>query len=195
MENQIGPKGLGGWLILVGLGVVITPFRLLAIYVPLYLGIFKNGTWEALTTAGSESYHALWGPLLVGEILCNFGVIAVSIYMMYLYFAKHYLFPKFYIGLIIFSLVFIPLDAWLVSIILPNQPMFDPSKHGMRHWLLDSKEVDLPPPPEGGRRTRNASMSSRSFRQPSLPALSVRQPFLSLLPAWCCACPALPAMP
>ena len=127
MENQIGPKGLGGWLILVGLGVVITPFRLLAIYVPLYLGIFKNGTWEALTTAGSESYHALWGPLLVGEILCNFGVIAVSIYMMYLYFAKHYLFPKFYIGLIIFSLVFIPLDAWLVSIILPNQPMFDPS--------------------------------------------------------------------
>ena len=37
-----------------------------------------------------------------------------------------WLFPSFYIGIVLSSLVFIPADAWLVSIVLPQEPMFDP---------------------------------------------------------------------
>lgn len=87
MENQNVVKGLGGWLILVGAGIVINPIRLLVI-LALYLPIFSDGTWEALTTVGSKSYHPLLGPELIGEIICNMVLVAVSIYFIYLFFSK-----------------------------------------------------------------------------------------------------------
>ena len=119
-------KGLSGWLILVGLGVVFSPFRLLFTYVPMYKPIFEDGTWEAITTVGSEAYHSLWAPILLGEIAFNSLMVVVSIYLIYLFFSKHYLFPKLYIGIVAISIMFIPLDAWLVTKILPSEPMFDP---------------------------------------------------------------------
>ena len=36
--------GLGGWLILVGLGVVFGPIRLLIVIVPIYMDLFKSGS-------------------------------------------------------------------------------------------------------------------------------------------------------
>jgi hypothetical protein len=47
-------KGLGGWLILVGIGVVLAPVRLLITLVKTYKPIFEDGIWEALTTEGAE---------------------------------------------------------------------------------------------------------------------------------------------
>ena len=61
MDEIDEKKGLGGWLILVGLGVVLTPIRILATYIPIYKPIFEDGTWEALTTVGSEAYNPIVG--------------------------------------------------------------------------------------------------------------------------------------
>jgi hypothetical protein len=127
MENQNELKGLCGFLILVVLGIVISPIRLLITSVPLYLPMFNDGTWEVLTTVGSADYHPLWGPILIGEIIYNLGIVAVSIYLIYLFFSKHYLFPKLYIATLVAPLIIIPLDAWLATLILPNEPMFDPA--------------------------------------------------------------------
>lgn len=126
MSNDNELKGLGGWLILVGIGVVISPIRLLVTFIPSYKPIFEDGTWEALTTVSSEVYDPLWGPLLIGEIAYNSIMVAASAYLIYLFFSKHYLFPKIYIAIVTVSLVFIPLDAWLVTKVLPTEPMFDP---------------------------------------------------------------------
>ena len=123
-DNEL--KGLGGWLILVGIGVVIAPIRLLVTYIPMYKPIFEDGTWEALTSVNSSVYNPLWGPLLLGEIVYNSIMVAASIYLIYLFFSKHYLFPKLYIAIVAVSLVFIPLDAWLVTKILPAEPIFGP---------------------------------------------------------------------
>lgn len=119
-------KGLGGWLILVGIGVVMSPIRLLVTYIPLYKPIFEDGTWEALTTAGSDAYHPLWAPLLLGEITYNVIMVLASIYLIYLFFSKHYLFPTVFIGIIGVSVIFIPLDAYIVARIFPGEPVFDP---------------------------------------------------------------------
>ena len=126
MSNDNELKGLSGWLILVGIGVVIAPIRLLVTYIPIYTPIFEDGTWEAVTSVDSESYNPLWGPLLIGEIAYNSIMVAASLYLIYLFFSKHYLFPKLYIAIVAVSLVFIPLDAWLVTKALPTEPMFDP---------------------------------------------------------------------
>jgi len=118
-------KGLDGWLILVGIGVVIRPIYVLVALYSL-LPLFSDSTWEAVTTVGSEAYHPLWGPLIIGEIIYNLVLVAVSIYLIYLFFSKHYLFPNFFIAILVASLIFIVLDSWFLILILPNEPMFDP---------------------------------------------------------------------
>ncbi len=122
-ENKL--KGLRGWLILVGIGVVLSPFKLAVTMLPLYLPIFQDSTWGLLTTPGSPAYNPLWAPLLVGEIGFNSLMFIANLGLIYLFFSKHYLFPRLYIGVMLASLVFIPLDASVVSLIMPDEPMFD----------------------------------------------------------------------
>ena len=119
-------KGLGGWLVLVGIGVVISPIRLLVTLVPTYKPIFEGGTWEAITTVGSEAYTPYFGSLLIGEITFNSIMVVASIFLLFLFFSKHYLFPKLYIAIVASSLIFIPLDAWAVTKVFPGESMFDP---------------------------------------------------------------------
>ncbi|MEH6348112.1 MAG: DUF2569 domain-containing protein, partial [Bermanella sp.] len=71
-------------------------------------------------------YNVMWAPLLIGEIVFNSLMVLVSVYLIYLFFTKHYWFPKVYIIIISIALVFIPLDAWLLKIVMPNEPMFGP---------------------------------------------------------------------
>ena len=78
-ENEL--KGLGGWLILVGLGVILAPVRLLATYVPLYQSVFEDGTWQAITLVDSVSYNPMLSTLLMGEMAYNAIMLLASIYL------------------------------------------------------------------------------------------------------------------
>ena len=125
LVNESEVQGLGGWLILVGIGVVLGPIRLAIEFLPLYYGIFTDGTFIIVTTPGNEAYHPLWGALLIFEAIYNSLVLAGSVYLAYLFFTKHYFFPKLYIAIALLSLIFIPLDAWFASFVMPNQQLFD----------------------------------------------------------------------
>jgi len=118
-------EGLSGWLILVGIGVVLSPLRLLAVLSQTYLPIFKNGTWEALTSPTSEVYNSAFSTLLISEIIFNSFIIIASLYLIYLFFTKKSFFPKLYIWLIVISLIFIPLDAIVASSIFSDVQAFD----------------------------------------------------------------------
>jgi len=126
MSDNNTLKGLSGWLILVGIGLIIAPIRISFTYGPMFYSIFTDGSFEVLTTPGSEQYHSLWGPLLIFEVIYNSLMVAVSVFLIYLFFTKNYLFPKVYIAMVLLSLFFIPLDAWLGSFVITDEPMFDP---------------------------------------------------------------------
>ena len=119
------PRKIGGWLILVAIGVVFSPLRICFSLVTIFPPIFSDGTWEALTTVGSEFYSPLWAPLLIGEIVFNLSIFLASIYVAYLFFSKKKEFPISYAGLAIISIAFILVDAFLVTMILPEIPIFD----------------------------------------------------------------------
>ena len=78
MEESNELEGLGGWLILVGIGTVVAPFRLILLVAVTYIPIFEDGTYAALTTVGSEFYQPVWAPLLIGEIVFNVSMTLVS---------------------------------------------------------------------------------------------------------------------
>ena len=118
-------SGLGGWLILVGLGVVFTPVRILALVGQDYLSMFNDGSYEILTTHGTEFYHPFWSTYIWGEIAINILIFFASLFLIFLFFSKRKLFPKFYIWLVVGSLAFIIIDAMLIKVVMPNEPIFD----------------------------------------------------------------------
>jgi hypothetical protein len=91
-----------------------------------YPEIFSQGVWEAITTQGSDSYNPLWMPIIITELIINSGLVLVWLYMAYKFFTKSRAFPKWYISVAIFSLVFIVVDAFAIKVVLPNEAVFDP---------------------------------------------------------------------
>jgi len=118
-------KGLGGWLILVGIGVLLGPFRMVFVLYQVYKPIFDDGTLTAMLNEGASTYNPEFAALLIGEVCFNLIVLCASLYLIYLFFSKHYRFPVVYIAIISASLIFIPFDAWIVSFFFPEDPIFD----------------------------------------------------------------------
>ena len=146
--------GLGGWLILLGVAVAVSPFIMLRHVAETVKAVFMSDMWKLLTSPDSESYHALWAPFLIGEIGFNVLSMVVSSYMVYLFFAKKKSFPSWYIWGHAVTLVVQIVDVLLLQVVMPGQPLLDPetskeltrSVMGIVVWvpyLLLSKRVAL----------------------------------------------------
>jgi branched-subunit amino acid transport protein len=118
-------EGLGGWLVLVGLGIIISPLRIIVQVFQAYSEMFSNGSWAVLTTPGTEAYNPLWAPILFGEMAINGGLVLAWIFIAFLFFSKKKVFPKWYIGILLFTLSFILVDALVVKSVLPDESVFD----------------------------------------------------------------------
>ena len=116
IENPLFPnelKGLRGWLVLPGWGVVLTTITLVATTALVFNRIF-------LITVGSEVYDPLFASFFIWEIIYNSAMIIASLYLISFFFSKHYFFPKFYIAFVAVYLFLIPLDIWLITLVLPD---------------------------------------------------------------------------
>jgi hypothetical protein len=120
------PSGLAGWLIVVCLGLIITTFRLAKFVAETYPPMFRNGTWQDLTTPGAPHFHPFLAPTLIVEIIGNLLMVAAAIYLLFLFFRKSWRFPKTYVAFMISNLVFMVADLFAVSLVLPEQPVMGP---------------------------------------------------------------------
>ena len=102
--------GLGGWLVLVGIGLTVSSVRLLVAIVRSSPS-FGAVKWHALTHAGGVSYHPLWGPILIFELLGQLTTLALAIMALLLFFQKRRLFPRLFIGLLVFNALFVIADT------------------------------------------------------------------------------------
>ncbi|MBW8640329.1 DUF2569 domain-containing protein [Hoeflea sp. WL0058] len=118
-------EGLGGWLILVGIGIVVTPIRTAAELLPIYVPIFTDGTFQYVTTPGTEAYHPLWAVIILSEVCINALLFLGGVYLIYLFFRKREFFPRLFIYLAVFGFVFVFVDAMSIKIVLPSEPIFD----------------------------------------------------------------------
>jgi ABC-type spermidine/putrescine transport system permease subunit I len=118
-------QGLGGWLMLVGLGLFLSPMMISATMYETYKPIFSENVWAILTTPGNEAYHPFWSTFLVGEITVNLCLIFAFCWLIILFFSKKKQFPTTFIVIMIIHPVSILVDSALLTIILPNEPIFD----------------------------------------------------------------------
>lgn len=114
------PEGLGGWLILVGIGSLIAPMRVVVLLLYSYSAIVGSGAWSAIAAD-----NPWWAAVLVVEAAVNVALIAAWAVAAYLFFSKKRLFRPWYIGLLAFSLGFLVADTLVMKLVLPQVPLFD----------------------------------------------------------------------
>jgi hypothetical protein len=108
-------KGIGGWLILVTIGLVLTPFRIAIILFTTYVPIFTGETWSLLTTPGSAAYNWVWKPILLFELFGNLIFLLWAVVLLVLLFAHKRIFPMTMIAFYLANLLFVGLDFVIAS--------------------------------------------------------------------------------
>ena len=90
-------KGIGGWLLLVLVGLIISLLSS-GMYFWQSFSVYQPDFWNALTTFDSEFYHPLFGTLFVYETILNGCLVIFNLLLLYLLFKKSPHFPKFMIA-------------------------------------------------------------------------------------------------
>ena len=127
LKNSEDLKGLGGWLFLLGIGMVLGPIAMINGMRELITSIVQyinDGTLEALTESSSEYYNPILAILIVEEIIINGCLTLALLYIAYLFFSKHYLFPRYYIILQSASLIYLVIHLSLIYY-FANKEVFD----------------------------------------------------------------------
>jgi Domain of Unknown Function with PDB structure (DUF3857)/Protein of unknown function (DUF2569)/Transglutaminase-like superfamily len=107
-------NGLGGWLILLGIGLIVG--------ILVHVGILiKNGhvysvqNWRAYTDPANATYNALTAPLLLFELFTQLTFLFFGILLVVLFFQKRRIFPVLLIIFLSFQFIAITLDQGLAQ--------------------------------------------------------------------------------
>lgn len=107
--NPFGPSGLGGWLVLVQIGLIATLFMVAFQLLNYNLPSFSPEYWDILTSVQGELYHPLWAPLIVFEAASNVLLLLLCIFSLVLFYQKKALLPRviilFYCSSLLISLI------------------------------------------------------------------------------------------
>jgi hypothetical protein len=111
---------IGGWLILVGIGILITPFVLSYGVIKLYSNVININYYYYYFNEASRDYHPLRGYY---EILLNFGnifFIVASVFLIALFLQKRSSFRIYYCAYRIINVVFLIIDLILIYTFVEN---------------------------------------------------------------------------
>ena len=112
-----GPSGIGGWLVLPLLGLMLTPVQVGIQTVRDFPPVLGTQVWGQLTTPGGESYHPLWAQLIIFELVTNVVVIGFSLVLLVLFFRKSRRVPSLMIGWMLLNFAIQVIDLVLVGAI------------------------------------------------------------------------------
>lgn len=115
--DNTSAKGIGGWLILVVLGLIVGPIRIAHFLYTVHWPIFRDGSWEILTTPGGELYHPLWAPLITFEIISNLVSILLALITLWHLTKKSHHTPKFAIYWLLWTAATVSIDYFAADLI------------------------------------------------------------------------------
>ncbi|MFC3798437.1 DUF2569 domain-containing protein [Cohnella sp. GCM10012308] len=91
---RLGVSGLGGWLILIQIGLYVTLIQLVIQINQYTIPSFESETWNALTSKGADLYHVLWKPAILFEAVFNLGMFVMTIFCLAFMYMRKRIFPK-----------------------------------------------------------------------------------------------------
>lgn len=115
-EEKKEPWGFEGWLLLLGLGILTSPLRMINNIWATYSPMFIDGTMEDIMSNASLGFKSI----IVTEIIVNIAFLLLSVYLIKLFFNKKAVFPKWYLILAASSLGFLLVDTFILNLMFPN---------------------------------------------------------------------------
>jgi hypothetical protein len=112
---QDGPKGLGGWLILPMLGLVLSPLRMGIQFFTDLAPVFNAETWRQLNDASLPGHQPMLPTLIVIEMIVNVAMFAFTLALVWFFFRKSRQTPRLYIIWLVLLVVIQVVDTALVS--------------------------------------------------------------------------------
>ncbi|TWT11680.1 DUF2569 domain-containing protein [Reyranella sp. CPCC 100927] len=80
------PSGIGGWLILPMLGLLVTPVRMaIEFYLSFVPVLFSAQGWDYVS---SPDRHAWFRPFIIAECVVNVALFVFTLWLIYLFFTK-----------------------------------------------------------------------------------------------------------
>lgn len=128
-------SGLGGWLILVAIGVIINPLSILA-FITKNAAAYTPETWHNLTDPSSAAYNGYWAPLLIFELLVNLTSIVFSLLLLVLFFQRRRTFPVLYIIFLAYAAITATLDHFFTFLIPTITHTQEPDTTMIRTFLV-----------------------------------------------------------
>lgn len=118
-------KGLGGWLIVVAIGIVLNP---IFISYQLSQGLFPmffDGTLAIMSDPSSEYYIEGFAGLFYLELSLNIILLLAELTLLFLFFYKHKMFPTAFIAVVIATPIVMLIHAIAISQVIPGVDIFD----------------------------------------------------------------------
>jgi hypothetical protein len=111
-----GPSGLGGWLLLIPIGLASGVYRMSRSVLLTGIHLLSDDRWRDMLS--SPAYHPLLLPLLLCEALASALFVLGSIALLYLFFRKSRRFPPAFILYLSLNVVYLLTDR-LVGGMIP----------------------------------------------------------------------------
>ncbi|UCD79147.1 MAG: DUF2569 domain-containing protein [Desulfobacterales bacterium] len=109
---------IGGWLILCAVGLLLYPVQTVVSLLTEIIPAFSQNNWFLLTSPDSVSYHPLWGPLLIMELVGNVCFLIFSIFVITFFFKRRKFVPQLAIVFLASNLLFVGFDYYLARNVL-----------------------------------------------------------------------------
>lgn len=108
-NKRIAYDAIGGWLILVGFGIVLSPFSML--FTIITQGYFEKEVWASITTNSSPNYNPALAAFFLFELLLNVVMLVFSGLTAILFIKRRSSFPRLAIIFYVSNFLFITVDS------------------------------------------------------------------------------------
>lgn len=113
-EADASARPLGGWLLLLGLGVLVTPLRAGRQLLE-NAGSYSMESWTYFTLPDSAGFHVLTGPLMLLELAVLLAQLVFGVLLILLFLKRRSSMPVVYLVLMWGSVLVGALDAWALN--------------------------------------------------------------------------------
>ena len=119
VEERIvsGPSGLGGWLILLFINLLVSLLFGFFWLKRDYLSLFVDGTWTQVSDPASPHYDFFLSIIVLWEMVFELALITMLGVLIVLFFRKSFLFPKVLVWTLVASIIFSISDSITLSIL------------------------------------------------------------------------------
>lgn len=90
---RLGVSGLGGWLILIQIGLYLTLIGLIILIRDSFYN-YSDEIWQLLSTEGTIYYHPLWRPIFIFESIYNILFFIFTITILVQFYRKKSIVPR-----------------------------------------------------------------------------------------------------